>query len=99
MPQSGDPLIEDAQLEAMTFGIGRAFEAALAPGSDVVTPSWRWIGWHGRLGWLGGLIRRRCYDANVVTIANHLACCWCGAGLGGKAAHLALDHARVVPPS
>src|SRR3954453_22172762 len=103
MGQSGNPLIEGTQLEAMTFGIGRAFEAALAPGSDVVTPGWMWTGRHGRLGWprlcgwLSGLVRGRCHNTDVVTIADHLAGAWRGACLGGKAAHLALDHTRVVP--
>jgi hypothetical protein len=31
-------MIEGAQFEAVAFGIGGAFEAALAPGSDMVMP-------------------------------------------------------------
>jgi hypothetical protein len=36
--QTRDPVIEGAQLEAMAFGIGGAFEATLPPGSDMVAP-------------------------------------------------------------
>ena len=104
VPQPGDPLIEGAQFEAMTLGIGSPFEATVAPRSHMVTPDcvaagWRgWLGWRPRLrAWLGCHAWARCDDADVVTIADHLPRAGRGAGLGREVAHLALDHARVVP--
>ena len=51
VPQPGDPLIEGAQFEAMTLGIGSPFEATVAPRSHMVTPDCVAAGWRG---WLGG---------------------------------------------
>src|SRR4051812_29326872 len=62
-------------------------------------PHLAWSGALGRRHRRFGYRHRGCDDPNVVAIVEALGG-WrtrCGAGLGWEAAHLALDHARVVP--
>ena len=106
LPQAGDPLIEGARLEAMHFGVSSAPEAAVAPSPHMITPERVSAGGgrsQGRRARGGGRLRRirflGCDDPDVVRVVQRLACAWCGAALGGKAAHLALDRARVVASS
>ena len=109
---ASQPVMEGTQVQIVTVAVGDARQAAGPPGSDVLEPSRAAVGLgrcpssslcrrHGRGG------DRRCvttlrssggsHDPDVLRVAKDLPRWRARARLGGKAAHLALDHPRVVP--